>query len=226
MESRYASKEEFVESVRQKTRKKYEHMSKEEMIEFNRNLLNESKKVLDPRREYLEMHPAELKTALSATKRYIDKESLVELLWKTGGNMSAAATILHVRPATLKNWLTADGNLHVLEEINESWTDMAESIVNKHIIEGESLDAAKFRLKTKGKGRGYFEKQEHEIHQTIKVKLEADAPPDTLQTQNAEGTVISDEEFEKGSHNKKPPLLETPYEDESNTDVTQKGDNG
>ena len=61
------------------------------------------------------------------------------------------------------------------------------------IVDG-SLDAVKFHLKTKGKNRGYYEKQEHQVQKTIKVRLESDDLPPLP---DQDHPYIPDDEFEE-----------------------------
>ena len=175
-ESRYCpdSREEY----KQKLRHQFSgFMKKKDMVEVNKKMLEETNKVLDPRVDWLNMYPHEVKGAIRRAKRTITAPQLVELLTRCGGNVTKAATMLNVDRKTVITWLEKDGNSDKLEEINEMWNDRAEEVLNKKIVVDENLQAVMFRLKTKAKHRGYYEKQEKEVNQTIKVSIEAEPPP-------------------------------------------------
>jgi len=105
--------------------------------------------------------------------RTCSEDELLETLSNMGGNVTMVANHYEVSRTTIFNWLEKDDNLHMLEEIDESWNDVAEYQLNQKILSG-NLEAIKFRLKTKAKKRGWFESTEHNITQVIKVQLESD----------------------------------------------------
>jgi len=141
----------------------------------NKKLLEEASKHL-----FLEKAPVEYSTRglmrrLSTTKRRVDAEELVDLVWRCGGDLRQVANVCGVKRGQVKTWLTLDCNLEILEEIDEAWNDVAENVVNQQLLDG-NFAAAQFRLQTKAKNRGYVLKTEVEMSQVIQVVLEGDAP--------------------------------------------------
>jgi len=155
---------------------KFNDMTKEQQKEYNAKLLEETDRVLDPEVDWLDKHPLLVHSAISKTRRTVSPDELLELLWKCGGDLTLAARTLRVTRTTIRSWLKKDDNMDVLKEIEEAWLDMAETELHRHIVESKNLEAIKFKLKTKGKSRGYYEKHEQEINQTIEVRLEAELP--------------------------------------------------
>ena len=98
-------------------------------------------------------------------------EELIEIMYACKGNMSAAARLLNVHRVTLHRWITDDKSLDIIRHIDEEWNDRAEEVLNEH-IDGGDLDAAKFRLETKAKSRGYTKKVEVDTSIVIEVKVE------------------------------------------------------
>jgi transcriptional regulator with XRE-family HTH domain len=83
-----------------------------------------------------------------------------ETIRKTGGITGAIAKQLNVAPSTVSNWFRKYPHLRkIREEAIEHVLDIAEGQLFKHIQEG-NLTAIIFTLKTKGKERGYSERQE------------------------------------------------------------------
>ena len=127
--------------------------------------------------EVYQEYPQLLKAHNARTKRTCTPDQLIEKLAELGGNLSAVAMAYDVSRSSVLLWLKNDGNLHMVNEVNETWDDIAEAQLNNKILSG-NLDAIKFRLKTKAKKRGYFEQTDHNFTTTIKVKLEADGVQD------------------------------------------------
>lgn len=79
----------------------------------------------------------------------------------TAGIYSAAAEKLGCAPNTVKNYVERHKALRqVCEEVTERTLDLAESKLLKQINK-DNLTAIIFYLKTKGKHRGYVERQEN-----------------------------------------------------------------
>lgn len=80
-----------------------------------------------------------------------------------GGNITDAATFLGFRPTVLRRRVANDVKLKELqEELMESVTDYAENVVVQQIFNGNT-NVAMWWLKTKGKDRGYTEKDTMEL---------------------------------------------------------------
>ena len=150
----------------------------------NKKLLEESSKFLFLEKSTLEYSTRGLEKRLESSTRRLDAEELIDLVWRCGGDLRQAANVCGAKRGAVKRWLKLDGNLEVLEEIDEAWNDVAENVVNSKLLDG-NLQAAQFRLETKAKGRGYVRKQEVDISQVIQVVLEGDAP-ETIELESKE----------------------------------------
>ena len=157
--------------------KKLSEMTKGEQRAYNEALIARSDVELDSETDWLEKHPLLLHGAIYRARVTPGIDEVVELMWKAGGSVTEVAKAYGVARTTIKSWLKKGGQAELEFEISEAWTDRAELVLNHHVTKG-SLEAAKFRLKTKGKDRGYYEKQEREINQTINVRLESDDVPE------------------------------------------------
>jgi len=155
----------------------------EELEEYNSKIIADSGKYFNPPKGLVEYTPRDIRFLLGNIKRTLDPDQLVELAWECGGSLTKMANVLHIRRGTILSWFRKDDTMHILEEIDESWTDLAENVVNDKILEG-NYQAATFRLETKGKRRGYFKKEEVAQVETIKVQLESgsDELPEPDQT--------------------------------------------
>tara|TARA_R110000796_G_scaffold252629_1_gene389101 strand:+ start:11013 stop:11351 length:339 start_codon:yes stop_codon:yes gene_type:complete len=92
-----------------------------------------------------------------------DKEKFLELLSKNAGNVSRACKAMNINRRTFYNWMDKEESFRfVVEEIQESLIDDAESELQKLIKDGNTA-AILFFLKTKAKARGYIERQEQDI---------------------------------------------------------------
>ncbi len=109
-----------------------------------------------------------------------DKFSIekVELaLRESAGLNSVAAQKLKCSPSTIANYLAKSSKLRKAKEESQYGTlDMAEAAIIKQIQEGNTA-AIIFYLKTKGKERGYIERQEitGEDGEAIQYVIEAPA---------------------------------------------------
>ena len=154
----------------------------DELEGYNRKIIEDSGKYINPPKGLVEYTPQQIRFRLGGVKREIQPDQLIELMWECGGSLAKMANVLHIRRGTILSWIKKDDSLHILEEIDESWTDLAENVVNDKILDG-SYQAATFRLETKGKRRGYFKKEEVTTVETIKVQLESgDEPPEEDKT--------------------------------------------
>tara|TARA_R100000655_G_C3000062_1_gene194271 strand:+ start:15311 stop:15646 length:336 start_codon:yes stop_codon:yes gene_type:complete len=91
-----------------------------------------------------------------------DKEKFLELLAKNAGNISKACKALGCSRKAYYDWYKDEEFKLVVDEIQESLIDDAESQLQKLIKEGNAVSIL-FFLKTKAKNRGYVERQETDI---------------------------------------------------------------
>ena len=90
----------------------------------------------------------------------VQKKAMVEALEKSLGVVSSACRAMDISRQTHYNWLKTDAEYKAaVEELSKVAIDFAESHLHKLIKEGNPA-ATIFFLKTKGKNRGYVERQE------------------------------------------------------------------
>ena len=94
--------------------------------------------------------------------RHIKKESLLKSLEQSLGVVTVACKKADIPRSTYYKWLKEDeGFAEQVKDIENVALDFAESQLHKQIAEN-STAATIFYLKTKGKKRGYVERQEIE----------------------------------------------------------------
>lgn len=92
-----------------------------------------------------------------------DKKALLEALEKSLGVVSEACRKTKIGRSTHYRWLKEDYEYaQAVRELESHTLDFAESSLHKLIKEGNPA-ATIFFLKTKGKNRGYIERQEVEV---------------------------------------------------------------
>ena len=92
--------------------------------------------------------------------RHIKKESMLKALEKSLGIVNNACKIVGVHRSTYYKWMKEDQEFaKEVEDIANVALDFAESQLYKQISDS-SVAATIFYLKTKGKHRGYVERQE------------------------------------------------------------------
>ena len=97
------------------------------------------------------------------TKTNIHKKVMVAAMTKALGNVSLACKEAGIARVTHYEWMNVDPKYRAeIENISEMAIDYVESKLMK-MIEGGDTTAAIFYLKTKGKSRGYVERQEHQL---------------------------------------------------------------
>jgi hypothetical protein len=95
--------------------------------------------------------------------RHIKKESMLEALEASLGVVTTACKKTATPRSTFYKWLKEDTEFATaVSEIQNIALDFAESQLHKQIGDGNT-SATIFYLKTKGKNRGYVERQEVEI---------------------------------------------------------------
>jgi hypothetical protein len=101
--------------------------------------------------------------AIQTHKSNTKKEAMLEALEKSLGIVSTAAKMVGIDRSTHYSWLKADEEYKsAVQSIQDSVLDFAESHLYKLVKEGNPA-ATIFFLKTKGKKRGYIERQEIEV---------------------------------------------------------------
>jgi hypothetical protein len=91
---------------------------------------------------------------------HIKKDAMLQALEKTLGVVTSACKQVGIGRTTFYDWLNNDKEFaKQVEEIQNVALDFAESQLHKQIGDG-STSATIFYLKTKGKKRGYIERQE------------------------------------------------------------------
>lgn len=94
------------------------------------------------------------------TKNDITKKAMIEALEKSLGIVTTACKSVGISRETHYRWLREDENYkQEVEALSDVAIDFAESQLHKQIKDGNST-ATIFYLKTKGKKRGYIERQE------------------------------------------------------------------
>jgi hypothetical protein len=93
----------------------------------------------------------------------IIKKAMLEALEKSLGVVTSACKTVDISRETHYRWMREDADYKAgVEALSDVALDFAESQLHKQIKEGNST-ATIFFLKTKGKKRGYIERQEVEV---------------------------------------------------------------
>jgi len=91
------------------------------------------------------------------------KKAMLEALERTLGVVSPAAEAANIERKSHYNWMNDDPEYKAdVEAIQEKAIDFAENALHRLIKEGNPASTI-FFLKTKGKKRGYIERQEIEV---------------------------------------------------------------
>ena len=97
------------------------------------------------------------------TNTDITKKAMLEALEKSLGIVTAACKAVDISRETHYRWLGEDAEYKAaVESLSDVALDFAESQLHKQIKDGNST-ATIFFLKTKGKKRGYVERQELDV---------------------------------------------------------------
>ena len=101
------------------------------------------------------------------TQTLTKKENFLKALESKHGHISEACIAATIHRRTYYSWLDKDEEFKIrCEEIEESLLDLAESKLLDNIKKGDNTCII-FYLKTRGKKRGYVEKQEFEVVKPI-----------------------------------------------------------
>ena len=102
---------------------------------------------------------------------------MLEALEQSLGVVTTACKVVGIERKTHYNWLEHDKDYKAaVKSIEDVAIDFAESQLHKQIKKG-STQATVFYLKTKGKKRGYVERQEHELSggaRPINIQIDID----------------------------------------------------
>ena len=111
-----------------------------------------------------------------STKTDITKRAMIEALEKSLGIVSTAARVVGISRNTHYEWYREDPKYkQEIDAIADMAIDFAESSLHNQIKDGNPTSTI-FYLKTKGKSRGYVERQEIEHHadKSFKVTIVGD----------------------------------------------------
>ena len=101
--------------------------------------------------------------AVKANKSDTKKEAMLEALEKSLGIVTTACNAVGINRSTHYDWMKKDSDYaSAVKAIEGRTLDFAESHLHKLIKDGNPT-ATIFFLKTKGKARGYVERQEIEV---------------------------------------------------------------
>lgn len=102
------------------------------------------------------------------------KKVFLEYYEKNAGNISQTCKKVQISRQCFYDWKKDDKEFRAAaEDIEESLLDFTESKAMQKISEGDTTMII-FMLKTKGKKRGYVEKQEMELSGSIQITLPAE----------------------------------------------------
>jgi len=114
------------------------------------------------------------------------KKAMVEALEKSLGVVTTACRMVDISRKTHYEWYKLDeAYKEAVDDISDIALDFAESQLHKQIKDGE-VSSTIFYLKTKGKKRGYVEKNELDVSGGLGI------------TWNEQKTYDSNEEADKG----------------------------
>lgn len=101
-----------------------------------------------------------------------DKEKFLEVYKVNTKSITDACEAAGISRRTYYYWIEQDEEFAAsIKEIDESLIDFAESKLFEN-IEGNKTNEILFYLKTKGKNRGYVERQEHQIDGGFPSKIQ------------------------------------------------------
>ena len=111
------------------------------------------------------------------------KKAMLKALEKTMGVVSTAATMVGINRSTHYEWLKTDSEYkQKVDDLENLMLDFAETNLHQQIQEGNTT-ATIFLLKTRGRKRGYIERQNIQVEadiSTSKISPEARAKIDDI----------------------------------------------
>jgi len=109
------------------------------------------------------------------TKKEVNKKAILEALEKSLGVVTTAVKLVGISRSTFYKWIEEDQDFaKKVKDIENITLDFAESQLHTQIKDG-STSATIFYLKTKGKKRGYIERQDIDIttgNEPIKINID------------------------------------------------------
>lgn len=92
------------------------------------------------------------------------KKAMILAMQDNLGIVTKACRMAGVSRTTYYEWIKTDGDFRLAcEDCSEMALDEAEDSLHRQIIEDKNPTSTIFYLKTKGRGRGYIEKQDIDI---------------------------------------------------------------
>lgn len=129
---------------------------------------------------------------LTKKKKAEIKEIFLQKLEKSAGVMVHACKALNIDRTTIYQWRKEDEEFNAkIEEVEEICLDMAETALWRNINAGDTPSII-FYLKTKGKKRGYIEKQEIDLSFDKPIDLSSMSAQEIQQLEEI-GRKITDE---------------------------------
>lgn len=105
------------------------------------------------------------------TNSDIQKKAMIEALEKSLGVVTTACKTVGIARSTHYEWYSSDVQYKkAVDDIADVALDFAESQLHKQIQNGE-VSSTIFYLKTKGKKRGYVERQEMDLNHSGGVQV-------------------------------------------------------
>ena len=101
----------------------------------------------------------------------LKKKAMIEALEKTLGVVTTAAKMIGIERTTHYKWMENDAEYKTnVDDLQNVVLDFAESALHK-MVENHNPAATLFLLKTKGKKRGYIERQEIEHSSNVETDI-------------------------------------------------------
>ena len=101
----------------------------------------------------------------------LKKKAMIEALEKTLGVVTTAAKMVGIERTTHYKWMENDAEYKAnVDDVQNVVLDFAESALHK-MVENHNPAATLFLLKTKGKKRGYIERQEIEHSSNVETDV-------------------------------------------------------
>jgi len=109
---------------------------------------------------------------MGTTNTTTNKKDFLKVFKSKACNISIACESIGIERSTYYNWMEKDKKFNTkVIAYQESLLDFSESMLMKNISKGKEASVF-FHLKTRGKSRGYVERQEIENSGTIDNKIE------------------------------------------------------
>lgn len=113
-----------------------------------------------------------------STELDVLKRGMIEALEANLGIVTPAAAKIGIHRSTHYYWMKTDPDYAAaVESVQDIALDFAESKLHEQIKENDTI-ATIFYLKTKGKKRGYIEKQEISVEANVKPMISLHGPSD------------------------------------------------